>query len=65
MQRQKGLRKMFAQPKLTRRLSRTARGILAILLNIGLVLAIILVSPITVSAALSFDEPDTIFTVDL
>ncbi len=55
---------MVAQRKLSRRLTRTARGILAVLAITGMVLAIVLVSPIPVSASLMIDEPITLYTID-
>jgi Na+/glutamate symporter len=55
---------MFAQQKLSKRLTRTARGTLAALAIISIVLAIVLVSPIPVSASLSIDEPIAIYTID-
>ncbi len=59
-----GLRQMFAQRKLSRRITRTARRILPVLGLIGMMLVNVLVSPIPVSASLSIDAPATTYTID-
>ena len=55
---------MFAQQKLSKRLTRTARGNLAVSILLGIVIVVVLVLPTPVSASLSIDAPLTIYTID-
>lgn len=55
---------MFAQQKLSKRLTRTARGDLAVFIFLGIVIVVVLILPTPVSASLSIDAPLTIYTID-
>ncbi len=55
---------MFTRRKLSKRLTRTARGNLAVSILLGIVLVVVLILPTPVSASLSIDAPLTIYTID-